>query len=142
MFGYGRPRILVRAWERALPLGMPVREIAPEVETEYCAMLLPTSKVFAPESVTDSEIGELGWTAARRSAHRPPQPVTGGWSGTEVCHWVTWSAWEKSWGGFLEAPDWYCARVRGNTSVPALNSVASLPCVNRLASSGQAGCRP
>ena len=35
-------------------------EIAPEVETEYCETMLPTSKVLAPASVTISEIGALG----------------------------------------------------------------------------------
>ena len=75
------------------------RLMAPEVETEYWDTVLPTSKVLAPASVTESETGAPGWTALSRSAQRPPQPVSAGWSGTEVCHWVTWSACEKSWGG-------------------------------------------
>src|ERR1035438_9998560 len=83
----------------------PVRAIAPPVETEYCETTLPTSKVFAPASDTESEMGELGWTALSRSAQRPPQPVSGAWSGMEVCHCVTWSAWEKSCGGFCRSEE-------------------------------------
>ena len=63
-------------------------EIAPLVETEYCETMLPTSNVFAPASETDSEMGASGCTAFSKSAQRPPQPVTGGWSGMEVCHCV------------------------------------------------------
>ena len=74
-------------------------EIAPDGETEYCATMLPTSKVFAPAMVTTSEMGALGCTELSKSAQRPPHPVNGGWSGTEVCHWVCWSACEKSCGG-------------------------------------------
>ena len=70
--------------------------MAPEVETEYCETMLPTSKVLAPASETESEMGGAGWTEFNRSAQRPPQPVSGGWSGIEVCHCVTWSACEKS----------------------------------------------
>jgi len=77
----------------------PESEIAPLVETEYCETMLPTSNVFAPASDTEREMSELGLTEFNRSAQRPPQPVTAGWSGTEVCHCVTWSAWEKSCGG-------------------------------------------
>ena len=37
-----------------------------------------------------------------------PAPAgEGGWSGTEVCHCVTWSAWEKSCGGLLEGVEVY-----------------------------------
>src|ERR1019366_3692342 len=78
----------------------PESEIAPLVETLYCEMMLPTSKVFAPASETEREMFAPGWTEFSRSAQRPPQPVVGGWSGMEVCHCVTWSACEKSWGGF------------------------------------------
>ena len=63
--------------------------IAPEVVTEYCETTLPTSKVLAPARVTQREIGAEGCTAASRSAQRPPQPVSGGRSPIEVCHWVT-----------------------------------------------------
>jgi hypothetical protein len=74
----------------------PDNPIAPLVETEYCETVFPTSKVLAPAIVTESEMGELGWTEASRSAHRPPQPVKAGLSGTDVCHCVTWSACENS----------------------------------------------
>src|SRR5260221_2847891 len=104
--------------------------------------MLPTSKVFAPPSVTEREIDARGWTDASTAAHLPPQLVNGGWSGTDVCHCVTWSACEKSCGGLVRIPAWYWARVSGKTSVPALNRTASLPSENRLASSGQAGCNP
>src|ERR1043166_5151189 len=100
--------------------------MAPLVDAEYCETVLPTSKVFAPESVTDKEIGALGCTAARRSAQRPPQPVSGGRSGIDVCHCVTWSECENNCGGRSRMPLWNCARVIGNTSVPVLNSAASL----------------
>src|SRR5580658_5262058 len=88
-------------------------ETAPLVETEYCETMLPTSNVFAPASVTISEIGALGCTEFSKSATRPPQPVVGGWSGMEVCHCVCWSAWEKSCGGCWPVPARYCARVMG-----------------------------
>ncbi len=91
----------------------PVSEIAPLVETEYCETMLPTSNVFAPASETDSEMGAPGWTELSRSAQRPPQPVVGGWSGIEVCHWVTWSACEKSCGGLGFDPARYWERVMG-----------------------------
>ena len=80
---------LKRARELA---GKSPREIAPLVETEYWATMLPISKMFAPARVMTREMGAPGWTALSRSAQRPPQPVVGGWSGTEVCHWVCWSA--------------------------------------------------
>src|SRR5471032_625904 len=97
MFGYERPRMFVSAASRA-PL-TPLNAIAPPVETEYCETMLPTSKVFAPASETESEMGALVFTEFNRSAQRPPQPVSAGWSGMEVCHCVTWSACEKSCGG-------------------------------------------
>jgi hypothetical protein len=75
MFGYGRPRRFVSADRRAPET--PLSEIAPEVDTEYCAVVLPTSNVFAPAIVTISEMGALGCTEASRSAQRPPQPVSG-----------------------------------------------------------------
>ena len=87
-------------------------EIAPPVETEYCETMLPTSKVLAPASDTISEMGAFGCTALSKSAQRPPQPVVGGWSGSEVCHCDCWSAWENSCGG-LRWPARYCARVTG-----------------------------
>src|ERR1019366_7222227 len=99
--------MLVNAASRAPET--PESEIAPLVETLYCEMMLPTSKVFA----TASEMGAPVWTEFSRSAQRPPQPVVGGWSGMEVCHCVTWSAWEKSCGGFFEPGALYCARVSG-----------------------------
>ena len=34
------------------------------METEYCELILPTSKVLAPDKLTESEIGAVGWTAA------------------------------------------------------------------------------
>src|SRR5215216_3885881 len=140
MFPYGEPSRFVSVCRRA-PLTLE-SEIAPEVDTEYCDTTFPTSNVLAPASETESEIGALGCTAASRSAHRPPQPVKGGWSGMEVCHWVTWSECENNCGGRCRMPPVNCARVIGNTSVPVLNSVASLPSPNRVTSSGQAGCKP
>src|SRR6185503_8229578 len=87
--------------------------MAPLVETEYCETMLPTSNVLAPERVTDSEMGALGWTEFNKSAQRPPQPVSGAASGMPVCHCVTWSECEKSCGGrFTEFPV-YWARVIG-----------------------------
>src|SRR3979411_2109598 len=97
----------------ALLVERPERAIAPAVETEYCETVLPISKVFAPEIEMERETLASGCTAASRSAHRPPQPVIGGRSGMEVCHCMTWSEWEKSWGGLANPPDWYFARVRG-----------------------------
>src|SRR2546430_12784106 len=89
------------------------RDTAPEGDTEYCDTRLPTSKVFEPASVTESEIFASGCKVFNRSAQRPPQPVSGGLSGMEVCHCVTWSAWEKSWGGNAMEPAPYWARVIG-----------------------------
>src|SRR5258708_6313554 len=103
--------MLVSAARRA-PL-TPLMEMAPEVETEYWATIFPTSNVLAPLRVTLMEMGALGWTELSISAHRPPQPVNGGRSGIEVCHWVTWSACEKSCGGLLRMPPLYCALVMG-----------------------------
>src|SRR5271169_4590086 len=111
MFGYGRPRMFVSAASRA-PL-TPCNAIAPLVETEYCETMLPTSNVFAPASETESEMSELGLTEFSRSAQRPPQPVVAGWSGTEVCHCVTWSACEKSCGGLATVLWVYCDCVIG-----------------------------
>src|ERR1044071_7062490 len=110
MLGYGRSRILVKARSRAVPAVTPLSAIAPVVETEYCETILPTSKVLAPARETQRDILALGWTEFNRSAVRPPQPVSAGWSTMEVCHWVTWSAWEKSCGGFCRTPAMYCAR--------------------------------
>ena len=66
---------------------------------------------------------------------RPPQPNFGGWSGREVCQWVTWSLWENNCGGLGTDLFWYCARVMGCTSGPALNSNAAFCSPNRVASS-------
>src|ERR1017187_9116383 len=107
---------------RRVPL-TPDNEIAPLVETEYCETMLPISNVFAPASETESEMGAFGCTEFRRSAQRPPQPVSGAWSGMEVCHSVTWPAWEKSCGGFCRMPALYCALVIEDTSVPVLNRI-------------------
>src|SRR4051812_6891815 len=104
MFGYGNPSRLVRARSRALPAVTPLKAMAPLVETEYCETTLPTSNVLAPASDTESEIGAFGWTEFNRSAQRPPHPVTAGWSGTDVCHCVTWSACENNCGGFWRMP--------------------------------------
>ena len=62
--------MLVKAASRA-PL-TPCNEIAPLVETEYCETMLPTSKVFAPASETEREMGALALTEFSRSAQRPP----------------------------------------------------------------------
>src|SRR5262245_42948735 len=102
--------MLVSAVSRA-PL-TPLIEMAPPVETEYCATIFPTSNVFAPLSVTVIEMGVYGVTEFSKSAQRPPQPVSGCRSGIEVCHWVTWSAWEKSCGG-LARDELYWALVIG-----------------------------
>src|SRR5215831_11786923 len=120
----------------------PCNEMAPPGETEYCDTILPTSNVLAPASDTQMETGAPGRTEFNRSAQRPPQPVVGGWLGTEVCHCVTWSAWEKSCGGFSRTPARYCARLMGKTSVPVLNRTAAFFSPNRVRSSGQAGCSP
>src|SRR5581483_11283203 len=42
-FGYGRPRMFVRACSRAPPT--PDRLIAPEVDTVYCETMFPTSNM-------------------------------------------------------------------------------------------------
>src|SRR3974390_1962490 len=83
-FWLASPSTLVSACKR-VPL-TPLIEIAPDVETEYCEIALPTSNVFEPARVTESEIGGPGGAAAIRAAQRPPQPVRGARSGIEVCH--------------------------------------------------------
>ena len=103
--------MLVRACRRA-PETL-LKLMAPDVVTEYWETMLPTSKVFAPATVTAREMGAPGWTAAKRSAQRPPQPVNGGRSGIEVCHCVTWSECENSCGGLANTPERYSARVIG-----------------------------
>src|SRR6185312_934690 len=93
----------------------PCSAIAPLLETAYCETTLPTSNVFAPAMETEREMVLLVLAAFSRSAQRPPQPVSGCWSGMEVCHCVTWSAWEKSCGGLLplELGAKYWERVMG-----------------------------
>src|SRR5438093_13783604 len=91
------PRIELRAAVRPVCCAVDPKafEIAttPPVDTEYCCTTPPTSNVLAPASDTQSEstawFPPPGFNVSRRSAQRPPQPVDGGWSGIEVCHWVT-----------------------------------------------------
>ena len=66
---------------------------APLVVTEYwaAALMSPTSNLFEPASVTAMEICPPAFTSTgvvSKSAIRPPQPLTGGLSGIEVCHWT------------------------------------------------------
>ena len=68
---------------------MPASEIAPLVDTAYCETTLPISNVFAPAMETDREMALFVFAAFNKSAQRPPQPVSGCWSGMEVCHCVT-----------------------------------------------------
>jgi len=75
----------------ALLVDKPVSAIAPPVDTEYWETVLPISKVFAPDTEMERDTLASGCTAARRSAQRPPQPVSAGRSGIEVCHCMTWS---------------------------------------------------
>jgi hypothetical protein len=60
----------------------------------------------------------------------------------EVCHWVTWSLWEKSCGGLGTELAVNCAFVIGYTRVPTLKMVASFPLLKRFRSSGHAGFSP
>ena len=71
----------------------------------------PTWKVFEPFSAIESETCEVPFSEVRRSAMRPPQPVTGPLrSVNEVCHCSVWSLCEKSCGGSAEPPCRYCCR--------------------------------
>src|SRR5204862_3544008 len=106
-------------------------------------MILPTSKVFAPDNEMHIETCAPVFSEYNRSAQRPPQPVLLTWSGIEVCHWTCWSLCEKSCGGTAALPDEYCALVNGPTSVPTLQRIANFLSVSKSdCSPAQDACNP
>ena len=111
------PRMLFMAVVRAVCAADGPRaalsETTPLLDTEYCVVVPPTSKVFDPASEMHIESTSLfpffGLYVSIMSAHRPPQPVVGGRSGMDVCHCTCWSACEKSCGGNATELAVYCA---------------------------------
>src|ERR1035438_122137 len=122
-----------------VPPVAPVSETAPLVLTAYCETVCPIWNEFSPATLIDIEIVALVLIALIRSASRPPQPVWNGRSGRLLCHWVCWSACEKSWGGRDAEPDVYWLSVVGYVRVPVLASTASFLWPKRLCISGNEG---
>ncbi len=94
-----------------------------------------------------SPIGNVGFTAVKRSAARPPQPVfcmRGSAPASAkkadgfviaVHHWLCWSMWEKRWSGMVPSDELVTpAAMRslavwifvGRTRVPTLKTMARL----------------
>src|SRR5687768_226974 len=114
----------------------------PAVDMLYSLTTLPTSHVLIPDSEIDIDTEPTVLREFIRSAIRPPQPVRESWPGSDVCHWTTWSLWEKSCGGRGTLPATYWARVIGWRRVPTLHWMAICPPSKSCWSSVQAGCRP
>src|SRR5688500_12022646 len=97
-------RTLFRAMTSELVVA---RAWGPAVDMLYSLTTLPTSQVLMPEREMDMETEPTLLREFIRSAIRPPHPVRESWPGREVCHWTTWSLWEKSCGGRGALPAWY-----------------------------------